>query len=205
MRSLVVAIATVALAVPVAAQEAEQAGAAYPDGWHVRIDRDQPAEGVNFVTMGEGFHVTTGPAAVLYNPESTHSGDYEVAARFTQTKAPEHPEAYGIVIGGSDLDGPDQTYSYFLVRGTGEYFIATRRGDEREVLVDWTEHDAVVPQDENGQQTNELGARVQGDEVVFLANGQEVARRPASEVATDGIHGYRVNHRLDVHVEPVGQ
>lgn len=198
--SILLVTALVGVAVPAASQV--QVGA-FPEGWSARVDRDQPVEGVVFATMGDGFHVTTGPAAVLYNPAWTHSDDYGVAARFTQTRAPEHAEAYGIVIGGTDLDGEDQTYSYFLVRGTGEYFIATRTGAEREIVVPWTANDAVVAQDDSGRQTNALGARVHGDEVVFTVNGTEVARRPRSEIATDGVFGFRVNHRLDVHIDQV--
>lgn len=198
--SILVVTALVGVALPAAAQVP---GGDFPEGWSARVDRDQPVEGVAFATMGDGFHVTTGPAAVLYNPAWAHSGDYTVSARFTQTRAPEHPEAYGIVVGGTALDGEDQTYSYFLVRRTGEYFIATRTGAERTIVVPWTPHDAVVAQDESGRQTNVLGARVHGDEVVFTVNGTEVARRPRSEIATDGVFGFRVNHRLDVHIDQV--
>lgn len=202
MRTSILLMAALAgTAIPAAGQQAQ--GGDFPDGWDARVDRDQPAEGVVFTTMGDGFHATTGPAAVLYNTDWTRSGDYTVLARLTQTRAPEHPESYGIVIGGSDLDGSDQTYSYFLVRGTGEYFIATRRGDERVIVVPWTAHDAVRPQNRAGAQTNMLGASVEGNQVVFTVNGREVARRPKSEIATDGIFGFRVNHQLDVHIDPI--
>lgn len=187
----------------VPAEGEEVSGAELPDGWEVRVDGDQPVDDVVFATMGEGFHATTGPAAVFYNPDWNRSGDYEFAARFTQTKAPEHPEAYGIIIGGTDLAGAEQAYSYFLVRNTGEYFIANRAGDERTVVMDWTAHDAVEKQDEDGRQTNVLGARLEGDEVIFTANGVEVDRRPRSEVHADGLVGYRINHRLDIHIDPI--
>lgn len=206
---LIIAL-TLAPTLPAAAQEdqapadAEAAtGGQFPEGWEARVDRDQPVGDVSFTTMGEGFHATTGPAAVFYNSDWDRAGDYEFAARFTQTTAPEHPEAYGIVIGGSDLSGPDQTYSYFLVRKTGEYFIANRTGDDRTVVADWTAHDAIEKEDESGKQTNVLGARVEGDEVIFTANGVEVDRRPRSEVHADGLAGYRINHRLDVHIDPI--
>lgn len=209
MRSAILTIIALAVAVPAAAQhdhgrhQGHPAGGQFPEGWSARVDRDQPVEGVVFTTMGGGYHVTTGPAAVLYNPEWTHDGDYEYSVRMTQTRAPEHPESYGIVIGGRNLDAADQAYSYFLVRGTGEYFIATRNGAERTIVVPWTRHEAIAAQDEAGRQTNVLGVRVAGDDVVFTVNGTEVARRPASEIHTDGIAGFRVNHRLDVHIDEV--
>lgn len=213
MRALLATFAALLAAAPVAAQQSaahahhdpddKVQGAALPAGWHARTDRDQPLDQVKFVSMGTGFHATLGPAAVFYNPQWSKSGDYQVAARFVQTKAPRHPEAYGIVIGGSKLDAPEQAYSYFLVRGTGEYFIATRKGADRTKLVDWTAHPAIQKQDAEGKQNNVLGAKVQGDQVIFTVNGTEVARRPKSEILTNGVFGFRINHNLDVHVEPV--
>lgn len=211
MRKIFVAFAALLLAVPAAAQQrasadpdnAVKGGGVFPAGWSARVDRDQPAARVVFTTMGDGFHAIMGPAAVFYNPAWTKAGDYAVSTRFTQTKAPVHAEAYGIVLGGSDLAGAGQAYTYFLVRGTGQYFIATRKGAERTVLVNWTPNEAVQKQDAAGKQVNVLGARVAGDEVIFTVNGTEVARRPKSEVATDGIFGFRVNHNLDVHIDQV--
>lgn len=210
MRKLALALLALLLAVPAAAQQKAAdpddtvaGGGKFPAGWSARVDRDQPVGKVVFATMGDGYHATMGPAAVFYNPAWRETGNYDVSARFTQTKAPRHPEAYGIILGGENLDGPNQTYSYFLVRGNGQYFIATRRGAERVKVVDWVAHPAVKEQDEAGKQTNVLGARVEGDQVVFTVNGTEVARRPRSEIATNGIFGFRVNHNLDVHIDQV--
>lgn len=210
MRALLAALFTLALALPAHAQHAAHdpdnkvSGAALPAGWQARVDRDQPADRVKFVTMGKGYHATMGPAAVFYNPAWSKSGNYQVAASFTQTKAPAHPEAYGIVIGGKNLSGADQAYTYFLVRGTGEYFIATRRGADRTVVVNWTAHPAILKQDpQTGRAANVLGAEVRGSEVVFSVNGVEVTRRPKSEILADGLFGFRVNHDLDVHIDQV--
>lgn len=211
MRTLLLALATVSLAVPASAQQAANnndpdrvvQGGQLPAGWSARVDRDQPAERVKFVSMGTGFHATMGPAAVFYNPSMKKSGNYKVSASFTQTKAPTHPEAYGIVLGGNALDGADQAYSYFLVRGNGQYFIATRKGSTVTKVVNWTAHDAVKKQDAAGKQSNVLGAEVRGNDVIFTVNGTEVARRPKGEVLTDGLFGFRINHNLDVHIDQV--
>lgn len=209
MRTLLLALATLIAAAPLSAQGAADPddkvanGGKFPAGWHARVDRDQPADQVVFTTMGDGYHATMGPAAVFYNPQFAKRGDYKVSARFTQTKAPRHPEAYGIVIGGNGLDGAEQAYSYFLVRGNGQYFIATRNGAERIKVADWTPHDAIAAQDAAGKQTNVLGAEVRGADVIFTVNGTEVARRPKTELLTDGVFGFRVNHNLDVHIDQV--
>lgn len=210
MRLFAASLGLLIAAAPLAAQQGGNAAdpdqlvrpsGAMPAGWQGRTDRGQPTTQVNFVAMGKGYHVTTGPAAVLYDASATKRGDYRVAYTFTQTKAPAHPEAYGLFIGGSALNGDAQAYSYFLVRGTGEYFLATRKGAERTVVQNWTAHPAIKKQDAAGQQTNVLGAEVKGDDVIFTANGVEVARRSRTQVLTEGIAGLRINHNLDVHVE----
>lgn len=212
MRSLIFAAAALLVATPSVAQEQHQhqehaehlPAGQMPEGWHVRVDRDQPADQIMFHAMADHFHARTGPAGVFYNPEWTHSGDYAVSARFRQNEAPAHPEAYGLVIGGNELEGAEQAYSYFLVRGTGEYFIATRNGAERTVVAPWTRHDAIAVQDaDSGVQINVLGAEARGDDVVFTVNGTEVARHPRSAVLTDGLAGFRINHNLDVRVDQV--
>ena len=211
MRLLLASLTLALAATPLAAQQPRNSdpdvlvkpAGAMPAGWQARTDRNAPATGLSFVAAGRGFHAATGPAAVLYNPAQTRSGNYKVAYTFTQTKAPAHPEAYGLVIGGADLAGPNQAYSYFLVRGGGEYFLATRKGDQRTVIQNWVANPAIKKQDATtGAQTNVLGAEVRGNEVIFTVNNVEIARRPKNEILTDGLVGFRVNHNLDVHIEP---
>jgi len=173
-----------------------------PPSWHARTDGNAPLTNLKFVTMGDGFHATLGPAVVLWRDADTVSGSYHTVATFTQTRAPRHPEAYGLFIGGGDLSGPTQRYTYFLVRGDGKFIIKRRSGDSTSfVIPQWTANAAVVAADTAGRATNELGIAVQGDSVRFLVNGKNVyvARRSAVDVA--GQVGYRVNHNLDVHLK----
>lgn len=217
MRTLEMTAAMLLIAVSATAQETHHQHADHaehhtpgataerlPEGWHVRVDRDQVADDIMFHAMDDHFHVRTGPAGVFYNPEWEHAGEYTYSARFRQNTAPTHPESYGLVIGGTSLDSPDQAYTYLLVRGTGEYFIASRTGEERTIHVPWTAHEAVNAQDDDsGVQLNELAAAVGTSEVAFLVNGEVVARLPHAEIQADGIAGFRVNHRLDVRIDQV--
>jgi hypothetical protein len=110
------------------------------------------------------------------------------------------------MIGGSDLGGPNQTYSYFLVRNQGEFFIANKEGNARPTtVVEWTPNDAIAKQGADGRQTNTLGIQVQGDNVIFMVNGKEVTRLPKSKVHTDGMYGFRIGHNLDVDVDQVSR
>jgi len=178
-------------------------GGAVVEGWHARPDRGT-IDNLNFRTMGPGYHVTTGPAVIVWTDANRATGTYSVAGSFTQTKAPSHPEAYGLMIGGQDLNADGQKYTYFLVRGDGSYLIKKRNGAETMAVTEgrggWTMSDAVHKQDDAGKATNELSIRVGGTDVAFMVNGTEVARLPKSQVDTDGIAGMRVNHNLDVHI-----
>jgi hypothetical protein len=174
-----------------------------PPGWSVRPDRGTASQ-INLTIAGGVYHFTMGPAGTFYRGDWTKSGDYQFTARLTQTKAPTHPISYGLMIGGSDMEGPNRTYSYFLVRNQGDYYIANREGDKRpQTVADWKLHPAIVKQGEDGRQTNTLGIRVQGDDVIFTVNGTEVTRLPKSKLHTDGMFAFRIGHNLDVDVDQV--
>ena len=178
-------------------------GGALPAGWRGRTDRPTAKlEDAKFVTMGPGFHVTSGPAAIYWRDGNATSGPFTATATFTQTKAPMHPEAYGIIFMGRNLQGADQNYAYFLVRGDGKVMVKHRAGGEVHTIMDWTENAAVHKQDASGKATNTLTVDAsKTDSVRLLVNGAAVASLPTSHLgSTDGIVGLRVNHNLDVHV-----
>jgi hypothetical protein len=176
-----------------------------PAGWRARTDKGKPLAGAKIMTMGNGLHVTLGPAVILWRDADTASGDYHAVATFTQTKNPRHPEAYGLFIGGSHLTDAQNRYTYFLVRGDGKFLIKRRVAADSTVEVKgWTESDAVVKADSAGKATNQLSILVRGGKVTFRANGKEVHSAGAADLDTQGIVGYRVNHNLDVHVGALG-
>ncbi len=180
-------------------------GGQFPAGWSVRPDRGT-ADQIKFSAADGVYRFEMGPAGTFYRSDWTKSGDYKFSARLTQKQAPSHPISYGLAIGGSDLAGAKQTYSYFLVRNQGEYFIANREGDGRPAtVVGWTANPAIVKQGGDGRQTNTLGIQVQGDNVIFSVNGQEVTRLPKSKLHTDGLYGFRIGHNLDVDVDQVSR
>ena len=215
MRKLMSVLALVAVSSPVFGQQVMKdkdpdnkvaGGGTFPAGWVARLDRPDRAkmEDVKFVSMGPGYHATMGPAAIFWNTKNmAPSGPFIAKASFTQTKAPSHPEAYGLIVGGKNLDQPNQEYVYFIVRGDGKYMINHRAGTEVHKIVDWTENAAINKADEAGKATNELSVKSTPDSIVFMANGKSVHamdRSHAGMVATDGQIGLRVNHNLDVHI-----
>src|SRR5438876_5001397 len=176
-----------------------------PKGWKVRADRstsasDPDAAGaIKFVTTASGFHATTPQAAVFWNPANTITGNYTLKGTFKLLKPSGHTNYYGLVFGGSDLEGANQSYLYFLVAQDGSWLVKRRNGEATENVVAKTPSDAVKKPDASGQSTNALEVRVLPDKLDFAVNGTVVgsATKTGQAAKTDGIYGIRYNHLLD--------
>lgn len=183
---------------------AVEGGGTLPAGWLARPDETGDLKSVKFVTMEPGYHVTLGPATILYRKTDRANGPFHTLATFHQMKKLEHSEGYGLFIGGQTLDGKAQKYTYFLVRDDGNYLIKRREGDKTsEVSKGWTAHPAVKKGDAAGKTTNllEIDAKQNPNKVDFKVNGQTVYSSDAKSMELKGIVGLRVNHNLDLHVE----
>jgi hypothetical protein len=207
-RSFIAVSLLVLAAIPLAAQMKEKdpdkkaEGGALPAGWTGRTDRENAQlSDAKFVAMGTGYHVTSGPAAIYWK-DGDVKGPFTASATFTQTKAPAHPEAYGLFFMGRNLVTPEQNYAYLLVRGDGKVMVKHRAGKDVHTIIDWTASDAVKKQDANGKATNTLTVDAsRPDSVRLLVNGTQVAAMAGSHMgSTDGAVGLRVNHNLDVHI-----
>lgn len=179
------------------------AGGALPAGWSGRTDKpSQKLADAKFVTMGSGYHVTSGPPAIYWNDKSMVKGPFTASATFRQTKKPEHPEAYGVFFAGNKLNAPEQNYFYVLVRGDGKVLVNHRAGAEVHKIMDWKEVASAKKEDASGAATNTIGIDAsKPDSVRVMVNGVQVAALPGSHSgSTDGAIGLRVNHNLDVHI-----
>lgn len=180
-----------------------------PTGWEVRPDRGGHAdhgaapEGLEFVTMPPGWHITTGPAVILWEPGRTASGEYRVEADIHLFDPAGRREAFGLFIGGSDLHGDGQRYTYFMLRDGGQFLVKRRAGAETPTVVDWTTHSSIRKWADRGDGAsvlNHIAVEVRGDRVRMLVNGDEVGSVPRSQVDAEGLVGLRVNHNLNLHV-----
>ncbi|MGZ8378995.1 MAG: hypothetical protein ACXW0Z_17340 [Gemmatirosa sp.] len=180
-------------------------GTGVPTGYTARTDRAGDAiANVRYTARGDGvWEVQTGPAHVVWAPGDTASGRYVARARFAQLEAPSHPEAFGLFVGGQDLGGAGQRYTYFVVRGTGEYLIRVREGEGTRDVRGWTAAPPIAKQDGDGRATYDLAVRVDPDSTRFLVGETPVHAVAAGAVPTDGVAGVRVNHNLRVEVRPV--
>jgi hypothetical protein len=189
------------LSVPLVAQ--------MPAGWRMRVDESRNAQDpddrpdIKFMTMGSGVHVTGGPAGVFWRPAQTAMGNYTLKGTFTLMRPSGHTNYYGLVFGGSDLEGSSQNYIYFLVAQDGTYLIKRRAGDNVTDIRGETMHASIRRPDAKGQSVNALEVRVAGQTISYVINGNVVHTTPRSgETArTDGLVGIRINHLLDVMVD----
>ncbi len=200
-RHVQVAVLALAALAPLAAQA--------PKGWKMRVDRsasasDPDAAGdIKFVTMGSGYHATNPQAAVYWNPSDTASGNYTLKGTFTLMKPSGHVNYYGLIFGGSDLEGAGQSYLYFVVAQNGTWLIKRREGAGTSIVAPKTPNDAVKTPDASGKSTNALEVRVGADKVDFVVNGTVVHSEPktGAMAKTDGIYGIRINHLLEVQID----
>ncbi len=197
IRRISLAALALLIAMPLAAQ--------VPTGLQVRLDRSTNSEDpddvpdVTVTTSGDGFQVATGPAVVAWNPDNMAMGTYNLKGTFTLLEPSGHVNYYGLVYGGSQLEGSEQSYLYFLVAQNGSFLIKHREGDETTSDIQGrTTHSAVMAADADGRSVNELEVRVGASATDFLVNGVVVHSAPKTGMAgrTDGIWGVRVNHTL---------
>jgi hypothetical protein len=172
-------------------------GGGVPAGYIGRTDKaDAKLADASYTINGGSWEVRTGPAHILYAAKDSASGVYAATATIEQLEAPRHPEAFGIFIGGANLDRPSQRYTYFLVRGGGELMVRVRDGSQTRDVVGWKASPDVPKADANGRASYKLTAHVAPDTVHFMVNDKLVAAVPKSTVPTDGVAGLRINHNL---------
>jgi opacity protein-like surface antigen len=230
-RVLLAAVVSALCTAPLGAQQAQGAQPQHqtggnegkrPIGWQVRYDggaahaghgggaaagASAGADTVAFAQMTPGFHVTTGgAAAVLWHPDSSARGNFVVESSIFlfPTKGRDH-EGYGLVLGGSDLGGAGQRYTYFLLRNDGRYLVKQRQGDKLTTLTDWTPTPAIKLQTGGDAMKNDLRVEAQAETVRFVVNGTVVTSLPRARVNPDGVFGLRINHGVNAHVVSVGR
>lgn len=200
MRRHVLLLLAMLCTTPLAAQDLTR-----PDGWMTRFDDPSASESdlEVFVEMPPGWHVTSGPAAIYWSGASIE-GDFRAEMEVHLFEPGQRREAFGIIVGGQDLSGPGQNYSYFLIRNGGEFILKRREGTEAPTVQGWTGHDAVVGwadrQADAATVTNVLAIEARGNQVRFFVNDAEVATSSRAEMPVDGLFGFRVNHGLNLHI-----
>lgn len=188
---------------------------AVPAEWEVRLDNpddditigdDAESADIFFVNMKPGWHITTGPRAIFWHPASSAEGSYRAHTKIHLFDPKGRNEAFGLFFGGENLKEDNQTYTYFLLRNSGEYLIKKRIGSETEIVKDWTKTGAMVQYTDTTENSvpNTLSVEVGDNQVSFFVNGEQVETLPNDQIDTEGFVGLRVNHRLNLHIEDFG-
>lgn len=183
-----------------------------PKGWMVHVNRstvasDPDAAGdLKFTVMRSTFHIITPQAAILWNPKNVITGTYTLKGTFKLIKSTGYYEYFGLIFGGSDLQGVNESYVYFMVNDDGTWLVKRRSAMSADEIGIETSSPWVKRTDLFGNSTNALEVRVMRDTVAFVINGTVVNTMPKTGplAKTDGIYGIRSNHRLELEVEDFG-
>jgi hypothetical protein len=208
------AIAAVLAYYPVAAQQDADkkvaGGGITVKGWMGKEDAGNrqglTINDAKFAPEGKGFRLTTGPAALYWNPANVGKGDFSVKATFTEPKQTyNHAHPFGVFIGGSNLDTAP-TALYCVAYRNGTYIVrGFSSGKSFRVVAKPVPHDAVkTAASTDAEVVQEVAINVRGDKVECVINGTSVWSGTTADVvgegklaSTDGITGIRVSHNSD--------
>ena len=171
-----------------------------PKGW--RWHTDHPATLVTesgatdstlyFVTMPPGWHVTTGPATLLFNPAHTASDRFSLEAGIYLF--PDAGEAeYGLFTGG-------EHGLAFVLRADGSS--AVHRLDEAsgEWLVPWAGRPGPLQQADQPV-FNVLRVDASPHSLTFVVNDSTLATIPRTDGLAEGRFGFRVGSGMNLHIK----
>lgn len=153
---------------------------------------------IGFARMPPGFHVTTGPGVVLYEPRYFAERNYVVETEifhFPNSGA----EEYGLFVGGRELEGSRPRYLAFVVRKDGSVAAWEQVGSARRMLAEWRRVEAVAPNDGKEVVRNLLRLAVTPKEAVLRVNRLDALILPLEGVSVDGAFGFRVGRGVNLH------
>lgn len=181
-----------------------------PGDWRLRTDTPAKVEAGEklsagawrFVTMAPGWHITTSPGALLSAPSRLPRANFRLEAEMFLFPGTSE-EGYGLFLGGTGIEPATATPAYvaFLVRRDGRAAVLRITGTGSTPIVDWKVSDGVIAHP-GGDTTAKNVLRLDGldAEIVFAANGKEIARVPRAGIDTAGAFGFRVGRDLNLHI-----
>lgn len=198
--SFLLALSFIATADP-ARVDAQHAGAA-PRGWEWRLDRTtaSPAtDSSRLDRMPPGWHITTGPAGLLYPSAERAAAPFTLVADFvvfpTTTES-----GFGLFLGGADLESDSSSYIAALLRRDGAITVVRRSRGADSTLVPWTSHTAIRPHPGSGTTTNRLRLSASADSLRVFVNDSAVVALGLDDSAAAGRFGFRVGERVNLHI-----
>lgn len=182
-----------------------------PAGWLAITDT--PAEYVaagiepnagaryNFVAMAPGWHITTGPGTLLFDPQIAASGNFRLETELVLFPNPSD-QPVGLFVGGMGLDGPLAGVQWFgvLVRRDGTAAVIHNHGTEHHPVTPYIRLDSLPPHPISTSQRITLAVDVQPDSVRFSVNRSPLGSLPRGDLMLNGPFGFRVGQGLNLHV-----
>jgi hypothetical protein len=195
------ALGVLAAAVPASAQLRT------PEHWRwitdapARLVTEQEASDSawSFVAMPPGWHVTTGPGALLFDPATRADGRFRIEAETFLFPGESNAE-YGIFLADGEIDEPGDAFVLFVIRRDGSAAVIRSAGESREILVPWTRHDSVRVPEGDGTAENALRVDFEPDRITFLVNGAELTTLPRDAAPLAGHCGLRIGPGVNIHV-----
>lgn len=200
-RFAAVSLAVVALSSPLDAQLTT------PSHWRWITDapaelvtgQDVPDSAWRFVTMPPGWHVTTGPGAILFDPTVRAQGRFGIEAEVFLFPDSENGE-FGLFLGGTELDGAARRYSAFVLRRDGKAAVFVRDGAAQRYLLPWTASEVVPPHPgEGGPLKYVLRVDAERRDVTFRVNGAPVITVLRDSLPIEGLLGLRAGPDVNLH------
>ena len=194
MRALFLLAALAVAPAPVFSQ------ASRPEGWRVRTDAGAPDSSVAYDRMPPGWHITTGPASILFDPANQARGRFAVEAEIHLFPG-QGNEGFGVFIGGTNLQAAAESWTAFLITRDGSATIERRQNGSTTVLYPPTKGASIKPHaGGEGTALNTIRVLVQGDSAVFSANGQRLTAISVRDLPLEGTFGFRVGKNVNLHV-----
>jgi hypothetical protein len=178
-----------------------------PAGWKWVTDTDarlvsalDPPEGAwLFGTMAPGWHITTRPGAIVFEPNYSTRGRFVVESESFLFPGTSNA-GFGVFVGGANLEGPGARYVAFLIRRDGSAAVEAVEDGKTTALSAWGKSSAVLPGKADGDAKNVLRIEGEAAVVTFVVNGVKVAEVPREGSRFDGVVGLRVGADLNLHV-----
>jgi len=210
LKGCLVAVPVAALlSVAVVAQDADkkvEGGGVTVKGWTGKADpgnkQGLTVKDSKLAPEGANMRLTTGPAAVYWNPANAAKGDYTVKATFTEPKQTiNHPHPFGVFVGGKDLETETPTFLYCVAYRDGTFTVRQYNAGKPSQIAKKNAHEKVMKAaGPDAEVKQEVAMSVKGSKIDCTINGATVWSADKSEIAggfTDGLTGIRVSHNSD--------
>jgi hypothetical protein len=200
-------LSTTMLVATMAVSRSADAQVRLPADWRWATDR--PARVVasdsvtdstwRFAQMPPGWHITTKPGALAYDPRLEATGRYAIES--TQLLFPgTSTSGYGIFIGGRSMESANREYVAVLIRRDGSVMVERHVGSSVSTLLPWTTNTAIKRATGDAPVENVIRAAVEPDSVRLSVNGTRVGGFARGALALDGQFGFRTGPDLNLHI-----